>query len=82
MAIKAKNPVVRTPATFDNVEYIDVRFRKIGSNWKVIVKHQLLSESGESEGEFYDNDEPIEEKEVKKLLDKLVAKIVDGTIAV
>ena len=79
MPIKAKEPIFRTAATFDNIDVVDIRFRKIGDNWKGIVKYQLLDVGGESDGEFYDKQIPVTDNEIKKM-EKLIAKIVDGTI--
>lgn len=71
---KRRIPVVRTAATFDTVEPIDIRFRQNAEGvWRYIIKYELLSDAGESNG-FYEDKGLINNSDIRKL-DNLIAKL-------
>ena len=79
MGIKTNKPIVRIAQTFDNIDVLDIRFRKIGTEWKCSVKYRLLSDNGDTNNQIYMDNETVTDNEIKKMYN-LIAKITDGTI--
>ena len=75
--IKIKTPINRTPAKFEVVDLIDIRFKKNSDSvWKSVIKYGLLSDSGELEG-YHEKVATVEKGEIKKL-ETLIIKLIDG----
>lgn len=80
MPIKTKKPVIRTPAVFDTIDAFDIRFRKIKNKWMGTIRYFLITDTGERQEKNYQEELDISDNEIKQL-EKLINKIVDGTIS-
>lgn len=75
-AIKHPHPINRSAALFDTVEPFDIRFRLKEGKWSMVVKHKLVTSSGEESKETFEATGPVTLTEIHKL-DILIKKIIN-----